>query len=153
MVFTGRSIYQRRCLKEARWRPLNLGACGPQSLTRSRVQAHEAWGPAHGPACHYPEGPGTGQALHGPVCRQPCQVGPPAALWRALLPLESLRAVARETNSCPELAQAQSQVSKNSTARGPCGPLDRAENQGSGPHGQAQVRQGLQAAPRPATQA
>lgn len=82
------------------------------------MQAQEAWGPAHDPACHCPEGPGTGRALRSPVCRQPCQAGPPAALRRALLPLESLRAVTQRDQLLPALAQAQPRVSKDSTASG-----------------------------------
>lgn len=81
--------------------------------------------------CHCPEGPGTGQALHGPVCRPPvpggasrCSFGPaPSGVFESSRP---------QTNSCPALAQAQPRVSKNSTALRSVRP---DENQGWGPHG------------------
>lgn len=115
---------------------------GPVGLSHSPGAACRLMRPGgpRGPACPA-QRPGTGQALHGPVCRHPCQAGPPAALRRAPAPSGVFESSRPRPSSCQALAQAQPGSPK--TARpGGLGPLDRDENQGWGPHGQAQVRQG-----------
>jgi hypothetical protein len=54
LLFTGRSIYQRWCLKEARRRPLNSSACGPP------VRHREPHTSSRGPhVALLPHAPGT----------------------------------------------------------------------------------------------